>query len=77
MSFCDYNGNRPVQHTFNFNMKFDLENEEVNDESIKLLKNNGTDFDKLRECGCNSIEVVNELKVLFRDRTITWVTFHG
>ena len=58
-------------------MKFDLGNEEVNDESIKLLKNNGTDFDKLKKCGCDSTEIVNELKALFKDKTITWVTFHG
>ena len=77
LSFRDQHGNKPVQHTFTFNMKFDLQNEEVNDESIKLLKDNGTDFDKLKESGCDSIEVVDELKALFKDRTITWVTFHG
>ena len=58
-------------------MKFNVDEEEANPASISLLRKNGTDFDKLRDDGCDQQEVVNGLKDLFRDKTITWVTFHG
>ena len=62
-------------------MKFDLEKEKankaVNEKSIELLEKNGTDFNKLQECGCDANKVVDELKSLFRDKNITWVTFQG
>ena len=81
LSFRDKHGNKPLQHTFNFNMRFDLEKEKankaVNPESIKLLENNGTDFIKLRERGCDLIKVMEGLKSFFRDKNITWVTFQG
>ena len=58
-------------------MKFNVDEEEANPASISLLRENGTDFDKLRNDGCDQQEVVNGLKDLFRDKTIIWVTFHG
>ena len=77
LSFCDKYGNKPHRHTFNFNMSFNVDKLEKNPESIELLRENGTDFDMLRDYGCDQQEVVNGLRDLFRDRTIRWVTFHG
>ena len=74
---CGYNGKGLKHHTFHFNMKFDIDTEVVNKDSIEFLRNNGTDFNKLKKHGCDQSEVVKGLRKLFRDRRITWVTFHG
>ena len=52
-------------------------NEGVNEESIEFLREDGTDFDRLRDDGCDSVKVVDDLKSLFRDKNFTWVTFQG
>ena len=60
-----------------FNLVQERNNRGVNNGSIEFLRRHGTDFDKLRDDGCDSVKVVDELKSLFRDKNITWVTFQG
>ena len=71
MSLSGNNGKGLKQHTFHFNMKFDIDTEVVNKDSIKFLRNHGTDFNKLKTRGCDQSEVIKGLKNLFRDRRIT------
>ena len=58
-------------------MKFDKDSEVTNKDSIKFLEHHGTNFNALKTYGCDQSDVVKGLKKLFRDRRITWVTFHG
>ena len=58
-------------------MQFDEETEPANPASIKYLKEHGTDFERHKTYGCKQQDVVNGLRGLFRDQTITWVTFQG
>ena len=76
-SFRDQQGNKPQDYSFSFNMRFNLDEEEQNKASIDFLKEKGTDFNKLRDEGCDQQEVVHGLKDLLGDETITWVTFQG
>ena len=52
ISLAKENGEKPKGiDTWQFNLKFDLDNEKHHPESIKLLKEAGIDFEKLKEQG--------------------------
>ena len=60
-----------------FNLDQERNNGGVNGGSIEFLRGHGTNFDRLRDHGCDSVKVVDDLKSLFRDKNVTWVTFQG
>ena len=77
ISLSDYNGRRDVVHTFHFNMRFDLDREVHEPASVEFLREHGTDFERLKEEGCDQKEVVEGLRVLMCDGNRKWISFHG
>ena len=51
----EYPKNLPY-HTWQFNFKFDLKNDKFSEESIKLLKNSGINFENLEKNGIRHID---------------------
>ncbi|KAJ4837352.1 hypothetical protein Tsubulata_008331, partial [Turnera subulata] len=71
-------GNRGAFMSWEFNFAFDLGKESYNEDSVRFLKKNGIDFDKLRSDGINWDEFRQEFAALLPwHRNLTWVTFHG
>ena len=51
ITLSDRNGNFPTNipyHTWQFNLKFDIDNDKYSEKSIKLLKNSGFNFENLK-----------------------------
>ena len=76
------NGNFPKDfpyHTWQFNFEFDVEKDIHSEESIKLLKTNGINFDKLKEDGINHKQFAEGLKnsALVLNPNVKWVSYQG
>ena len=80
ITLCDENGNHPPYcSTWQFNLKFNLQNEKFSYESIALLNNSGINFEILAEKGI-PYEFFAEYFIssgLFLNEDITWISFHG
>lgn len=76
----DYYGNCPLfSSTWQFNLKFDLNNDQSSNESIALLTNSGINFDLLESHGI-PVEIFGEYLItsgLIVNPDIHWVSFHG
>lgn len=80
ITLADENGETPKPiSTWQFNLKFDLENDTHAKESINLLKEAGIDFDQLNLRGIDSTRFADLLVssgLILNDDT-HWITFHG
>ncbi len=80
ISIKDENGNQPETcHTWQFNLKFDLNNDQYSNESIALLTNSGINFELLENRGIPA-EVFGEYLIisgLVLNEDINWISFHG
>lgn len=76
----DSQGNSPAcAATWQFNLKFDLNNDQFSNESIALLTNSGINFDILESHGI-PVEVFSEYLItsgLIVNEDLHWVSFHG
>ena len=77
ISLSDNDGRRDAIHTFNFNMRFDLDHEVYEPSSIEFLREHGIDFERLKEEGCDQKQVVEGLRILLCDKNRKWISFHG
>jgi CCR4-NOT transcription complex subunit 7/8 len=80
ISIKDEFGNFPDGvHTWQFNLKFDLNNDQYSNESIALLTNSGINFELLENRGIPA-EVFGEYLIvsgLVLNENIYWISFHG
>jgi len=80
ISIKDENGNAPEgAHTWQFNLKFDLNSDQYSNESIALLTNSGINFELLENRGIPA-EVFGEylmISGLVLNDDIHWISFHG
>ena len=74
----EYPKNIPY-HTWQFNFQFDLIKDIYNDESVKLLKNSGINFDKLKKKGIKHRVFAEQLMTsgLVLNPDIYWISYHG
>ena len=74
----EYPKNIPY-HTWQFNFKFDLEKDTYNEESVKLLKNSGINFEKLKKKGIKHSVFAEYLMTsgLVLNPDINWISYHG
>ena len=74
----EYPKNSPY-HTWQFNFKFDLENDKFSEESINLLKKSGIDFENLKKNGIEQKMFVKELmnSALVLNPKVKWISYHG
>ena len=74
----EYPKNLPY-HTWQFNFHFDLFKDKYNDVSVKLLKNSGIDFDKLKNNGIKHQDFAEQLMTsgLVLNPDIYWISYHG
>ena len=66
-------------HTWQFNFQFDIQKDFYNENSIKLLKNSGINFEKLKKNGIKH-QVFAEYLItsgLVLNPDIYWISFHG
>lgn len=82
ITLSDRNGNFPTNipyHTWQFNLKFDIDNDKYSEKSIKLLKNSGFNFENLKNNGINykkfSKGLMNSGLVL--NPKTKWISYHG
>lgn len=80
ISIKDEAGNPPEgPHTWQFNLKFDLNNDQYSNESIALLTNSGINFELLENRGIPA-ETFGEYLIvsgLLLNEDINWISFHG
>jgi CCR4-NOT transcription complex subunit 7/8 len=80
ISLKDEDGNSPQEcSTWQFNLKFNLNNDQYSNDSIALLSNSGINFDLLENRGI-SAEVFAENIItsgLILNEDIYWISFHG
>ncbi|XP_022146113.1 putative CCR4-associated factor 1 homolog 8 [Momordica charantia] len=77
LTASDEIGNIGSTWEFNFS-DFDPQIDTHNASSVSFLKQNGLDFDKLKEFGIPINEFTSKAFFLFRKhRIVRWVTFHG
>ena len=74
----EYPKNIPY-HTWQFNFKFDLDKDTYNEESVKLLKNSGINFEKLKKNGIKHKIFAEQLMTsgLVLNPDIYWISYHG
>ena len=74
----EYPKNIPY-HTWQFNFKFDIKKDEFNENSIKLLKKSGIDFDKLKKDGIKKNQFASALMTsgLVLNPDVYWISYHG
>lgn len=80
ISLADENGEQPKPvSTWQFNLKFNLEEDEHAKESINLLKDAGIDFDQLNARGIHDLRFAELLlsSGLILNEEMNWITFHG
>lgn len=80
ITICDEMGNRPSGiSTWQFNLKFDLNNDKYSHESIALLTSSGIIFENLEAKGI-PVELFGEYLVcsgLILNDSLHWISFHG
>jgi CCR4-NOT transcription complex subunit 7/8 len=81
ISIKDEFGNAPegAPHTWQFNLKFDLNNDQYSNESIALLTNSGINFELLENRGIPA-NVFGEYLIvsgLMLNDDLHWISFHG
>ena len=80
ITICDEKGNYPKGiSTWQFNLKFDLNNDKYSPESIALLTNSGIVFEALSEKGI-PFDIFGEYLVtsgLILNEDLHWISFHG
>jgi len=80
ITISDEWGNRPAEvSTWQFNLKFDLNNDVYSPESIALLTNSGINFDMLQTRGISQ-DTFGEYIItsgLVLNEDIHWISFHG
>jgi CCR4-NOT transcription complex subunit 7/8 len=80
ITLADKDGNMPNEiSTWQFNFKFDVENDICTPESISLLENAGINFKKFLKkgiCPSHFAEYLISSGLVLNDN-VTWVTFHG
>jgi CCR4-NOT transcription complex subunit 7/8 len=66
-------------HTWQFNLKFDINKDIYSPNSINLLKNCGIDFDKLKTRGIKHIIFAQYFMIsgLVLNPDVKWISFHG
>ena len=74
----EYPKNIPY-HTWQFNFKFDIKKDEYNEQSIKLLKKSGIDFNKLKKYGIKKNIFAENLMTsgLVLNPDVYWISYHG
>ena len=80
ITLADENGETPKPiSTWQFNLKFDLEQDPHAKESINLLKEAGIDFDQLNQRGADTMRFADLLvsSGLVLNEDTHWITFHG
>lgn len=80
ITLADINGNFPENIcTWQFNLRFDSENDLSNKESIQLLVSSGINFNKHQSHGISHLEFGAMLygSGLLLNPDVYWVTFHG
>lgn len=81
LTFADEHGNPPpnVPSTWQFNFRFDIQDEMYAHDSIELLKRAGIDFEKHREDGID-VHDFGELLItsgLVLSEDVKWIAFHS
>ena len=80
ITVCDAEGNYPSDvATWQFNLRFDINNDQYSPESISLLMNSGIDFETMSHRGI-PFEKFGEYFIvsgLLLNEEIHWVSFHG
>jgi CCR4-NOT transcription complex subunit 7/8 len=80
ITISNENGDYPPEcATWQFNLKFDLNNDQYSNESIALLTNSGINFEMLESRGIRH-EVFGEYIIssgLVLNEDINWISFHG
>jgi CCR4-NOT transcription complex subunit 7/8 len=80
ISLKDEDGNSPQEcSTWQFNLKFNLNNDQYSNDSIALLSNSGINFDLLENRGITA-EIFAENIItsgLILNEDIYWISFHG
>ena len=66
-------------HTWQFNFQFDLMKDAYNEESVKLLKNSGINFEKLKKNGIKHRDFAENIITsgLVLNPDIYWISYHG
>lgn len=80
INLSDENGEMPTPiSTWQFNLKFDLNEDQHAKESIEILKEAGISFEELATKGINDIKFADLLlsSGLVLNEEISWITFHG
>lgn len=80
ITLADENGETPKPiSTWQFNLKFDLEQDNHAKDSINLLKEAGIDFDQLNARGIQETRLADLLlsSGLILNEDTHWITFHG
>jgi CCR4-NOT transcription complex subunit 7/8 len=80
ITLSDEEGNYPPDvSTWQFNFKFDLNNDQYSNESIALLTNSGINFELLENRGI-PVDLFGEYMItsgLLLNEDIHWISFHG
>ena len=80
ITLADDRGNYPPgTSTWQFNFKFDIDNDTHSEDSIKLLKNSGIQFERLKEKGIDFRRFAEYFIIsgVCLNEDITWITFHS
>jgi CCR4-NOT transcription complex subunit 7/8 len=80
ITICDAEGNYPTDvATWQFNLRFDINNDQYSPESISLLINSGIDFEVMSHRGIPFDKFGEYFIVsgLLLNEEIHWVSFHG
>jgi CCR4-NOT transcription complex subunit 7/8 len=80
ISLADKDGNKPQPiSTWQFNLRFDLKNDQYSQESIAMLQEAGIGFEELAEKGIDPLQFADGLTSsgLILNEEVQWVTFHG
>jgi len=80
ITLSDAEGNLPPEiSTWQFNFKFDVNNDNCTQESISLLESAGIDFKKFCQDGIEPMGFAESLisSGLLLNENVTWITFHG
>ena len=74
----EYPKNFPY-HTWQFNFKFDLQNDKFSEESINLLKNSGINFENLERNGIDQKKFAKEFmnSALVLNPKVKWFSYNG